>query len=119
MKSFRNLKVWEKAHQFTLAIYKASADFPQEERYGLTTQMRRAVVSIPSNIAEGCARSGDKEMARFLQIAMGSASELEYQLLLTRDLNFLDDQQHRTLETKLVEIKKMLTSLIFKLKANG
>lgn len=89
MKDFRNLKVWEKSHQLALAVYKATSTFPRHELYGLTSQIRRACASIPANIAEGCGRSGDAELARFLQIAMGSASELEYHLLLARDLGFL------------------------------
>jgi four helix bundle protein len=82
MRDFRELKVWEKAHQLALEIYKATSTFPKEERYGLTSQMRRATVSIPADIAEGCCRKGDAEFARFLQIAMGSASELEYHICL-------------------------------------
>jgi len=80
VKAFRDLKVWEKAHQLTLQVYKATAPFPKEEMYGLTSQIRRAAASIPANIAEGCGRSSDAELGRFLQIAMGSASELEYHL---------------------------------------
>ena len=90
MKDFRELKVWEKSHQLTLAVYKATTKFPKDEMYGLTGQIRRSCASIPANVAEGCGRGGDAELARFLQIAMGSASELEYHLLLSRDLNFLD-----------------------------
>jgi len=78
LKDFRKLKVWEKSHDLTLAVYKATAAFPRKELYGLTSQIRRACASIPANIAEGCGRGGDPELARFLQIAMGSASELEY-----------------------------------------
>ena len=89
MKDFRQLKVWEKSHQLALAIYKSTKEFPKEEVYGLTSQIRHASMSIPTNIAEGCGRNTDKEFARFLQIAMGSASEAEYQLILARDLNFL------------------------------
>src|SRR5688500_19694656 len=85
MKDFRQLKVWEKAHQVALAIYKATKEFPKEELYGLTSQIRRASMSIPTNISEGCGRNTDAEFARFLQIAMGSASETEYQLLLSHD----------------------------------
>lgn len=80
MRDFRELKVWEKSHQLTLAIYKITAIFPREELYGLTIQIRRASASIPANIAEGCGRNGVAELARFLHIAMGSASELEYHL---------------------------------------
>jgi four helix bundle protein len=89
MKSFRGLKVWHSAHQLTLAVYKATAKFPKEELYALTSQMRRAASSIPANIAEGCGRGTDADFGRFLQIALGSASELEYHLLLAFDLKLL------------------------------
>jgi four helix bundle protein len=89
MKNFRELKVWGKSHQLTLAVYKATTTFPREEEYGLTSQLRRACASVPANIAEGCGRGSEADFARFLQIAMGSASELEYHLLLARDLNLL------------------------------
>ena len=82
MKSFRDLQVWEKAHRLTLAVYSSTMEFPRDEQYGLTSQIRRASSSIAANIAEGCGRSGDGELRRFLEIAMGSASELEYHLLL-------------------------------------
>ena len=88
MKDFGDLKVWHEAHKLTLAVYRASAAFPREERYGLTAQMRRSAVSVPSNIAEGCGRRG-ADFGRFMQIAMGSACELEYQLLLARDLELM------------------------------
>jgi four helix bundle protein len=91
MQSFRNLRVWEKSHRLTLDIYASSKDFPKDEMFGLTSQMRRASASIGMNIAEGCCRKGDAEMVRFLQIAIGSASELEYQLLLVHDLKYLQD----------------------------
>ena len=104
MKNFRDLKVWHKSHQLTLEIYKATASFPKEERYGLTSQMRRASTSIPANIAEGCGRNGDTELARFLQIAMGSASELEYHLILARDLDLLPSPNYEQLERQTLEI---------------
>jgi len=85
VQSFRNLRVWEKSHRLTLDVYSLSKAFPRDEMYGLSSQMRRASASIGMNIAEGCCRKGDIEMARFLQISMGSASELEYQLLLAHD----------------------------------
>ena|SRR5208283_4061366 len=112
MKDFRDLEVWRKAHNATLAIYRATADFPKEELYGLTSQMRRCCASIPANIAEGCGRRGNGEFHRFLQIAMGSASELEYHLLLSRDLGLLELEKFRTLTPQVIEIKKMLASLI-------
>ena len=82
MKDFRQLKVWEKSHQLALTVYKATKGFPKEELYGLTSQIRRSSMSIPTNIAEDCGRNTDTDFARFLQMAMGSASETEYQLIL-------------------------------------
>jgi four helix bundle protein len=119
MRDFRNLKVWEKAHLLALALYKATATFPQAERYGLTSQMRRAAVSIAANIAEGCGRSGVAEFAHFLNVAMGSASELQYHLILARDLNLLNKQNHAMPEQQVTETKRMLTSWIQKLKADS
>ena len=116
MRDFRQLKVWEKSHQLTLDIYQATLLFPDHEKYGLTSQMRRSSASIPMNIAEGCGRNGNLELARFLQIAMGSASELEYQLLLTRDLSLLQETDYTPLQAQTVEVKKMLTALIKKLR---
>ncbi len=117
MRNFRELKVWEKAHQLTLSVYKATKIFPKEELYGLTSQMRRSCASIPANIAEGCGRKGSAELARFLQIAMGSASELEYHLLLAYDLDLLEGKNYESLSSKLTEIKRMLTAFIQKLNA--
>ncbi len=118
MKDFRSLQVWEKAHTLALDIYKNTASFPKEELYGLTSQIRRASVSIPSNIAEGCGRDGDAELKRFLLISMGSASEVEYQLLLARDLSFLKPDVYEQLNLQVVEIKRMLASFVKTLK-NG
>lgn len=101
----------------TLDIYRVTKDFPREELYGLTTQIRRSCASIPANIAEGCGRGGDAEFARFLQIAMGSASELQYHLLLARDLGLLNDLDYERLSQETTEVKQMLTSFIKKLKA--
>ncbi len=118
MRNYRNLLVWEKAHRLTLSIYKSTATFPGEERFGLTSQMRRAAASIPANLAEGCGRRSDKEMARFVQIAMGSGAELSYHILLARDLNFLDAKTHERLEADLAVIMRMMSSLSQKLKAS-
>jgi four helix bundle protein len=118
MKDFRQLKVWEKSHQLALAIYKATKAFPKEELYGLTSQIRRASMSIPTNIAEGCGRNTDREFARFLQIAMGSASETEYQLILARDLDFLPNDSYEQLHNEVEEIKRMLASLLKTLRAD-
>jgi four helix bundle protein len=112
MKDFRDLDVWRKAHHATLDIYRATADFPKEELYGLTSQMRRSCASNPANIAEGCGRRGNGEFHRFLQIAMGSASEFEYHLLLSHDLGFIEVKRFQTLTSQVQEIKKMLASLI-------
>ena len=119
MQDYRNLKVWERSHQLTLAIYKATSLFPKDELYGLTSQIRRSCSSIPANIAEGCGRDGDAEFARFLHIAMGSASELDYHLLLARDLGFLHDTNYERLENELREVRRMLNVFIQKLRANS
>ena len=118
MKDFRQLKVWEKAHAVTLAVYKATDKFPKHEVYGLTSQIQRAAASIPTNIAEGCGKDSDPELKRYLIIAMGSSSELEYLLLLAHDLGYLTDDTHRDLSGILVETRKMLNTLIQKLKSN-
>lgn len=118
MKDFRQLKVWEKSHQLALAIYKETKKFSKEEFYGLTSQIRRASMSIPTNIAEGCGRNTDAEFARFLQIAMGSASETEYQLILARDLEFLSKENHEKLHKEVEEVKRMLASLLKTLRAD-
>ena len=94
MQNFRDLKVWTKAHQLALDVYRATKSFPREELYGLTSQIRRSAVSVPSNIAEGCCRS-QGDFGRFIQIAAGSASELEYQLLLAKDLELLETPRFR------------------------
>ena len=114
MKDFRDLKVWEKAHRLTLGVYKATSRFPREELYGLTSQMRRCGTSIAANLAEGCGKRGNNEFQRYLQIASGSASELDYHLLLSRDLQFLGAADYEALAKELVELRRMLTSLILK-----
>jgi four helix bundle protein len=119
VQDFRNLKVWEKAHALTLDIYKASKSFPRDEMYGLTSQLRRASVSIGANIAEGTCRRGDVDFARFLQIAVGSASEVEYHLLLARDLNLLALADYQRLSEEAVEVKRMLALLMQKLRADS
>ncbi len=119
MRVFRDLKVWQKSHQMTLAIYEATKPFPKEELFGLTSQMRRSSASVPANIAEGCGRNSEAELARFLEIAMGSAAELEYHLLLSLDLNLLAQLEHEKLNAQVVEVKQMLTSLIKRIRAVG
>jgi four helix bundle protein len=117
MKDYRELKVWQKAHKLTLAIYRISADFPRAELYGLTSQLRRSCSSISANLAEGCGRNGDAELARFCSIAMGSASELDYHLLLAKDLNLIEPKNYGVLAEHTSEVKRMLTGLYQTLKA--
>jgi len=119
MRDFRELKVWEKAHRLSLEVYRRSNSFPAEERFGLTAQLRRSAVSIGSNIAEGCGREGERELSQFLRIAAGSVSELEYQLLLARDLDYLTDAHHRELERQAREVRRMLHGFLLKLTADG
>jgi len=118
VKDFHELKVWQKAHQLTLAVYQTTAAFPREELYGLTSQLRRASSSIGANLAEGCGRNGDAEFARFCSIAMGSASELEYHLLLARDLKLLKPADYDQLAPRTTELKRMLAGLLQKLTAD-
>jgi four helix bundle protein len=110
MQDFRNLKVWQKAHALTLAVYERTKGFPTEERYGLTSQLRRSCASIPANIAEGCARGGDLDFARFVCIAAGSASETDYHLLLAKDLQYLEDSIYQALFEQVSEVKRMLNT---------
>jgi len=117
MEDFKDLKVWAKAHQLTLAIYGITQKFPKAELFGLTSQIRRASASIGANIAEGCGRRSDPEMKRFVQIARGSASELEYHLLLARDLQLVTVDEFRDLEANVLEIQRMLASLTHRLGA--
>lgn len=114
MKDFRDLMVWQKAHQLTLMAYRCTINFPREEVYGLTSQIRRCAASIAANIAEGCGKRGNAEFQRFLGISTGSASELEYHFLLARDLKLLDESDYARLNAGVVEIKRMLASLVRK-----
>jgi four helix bundle protein len=110
VQDFRNLKVWQKAHALTLDVYRKSAGFPENERYGLTAQLRRSCASIAANLAEGCARGGDTEFARFVNIAMSSASETDYHILLARDLNYLKETDYLNLLEQVSEVKRMLNA---------
>src|SRR5580698_7228452 len=111
MKSFRDLMVWEKAHALALASYRGTAEFPKQEIYGLTSQIRRCSASIAANIAEGCGKRSNAEFQRFLHIAAGSASELEYHFLLAKDLGYLNETDYPLLSANVVEVKRMLASL--------
>jgi four helix bundle protein len=119
MKDFRSLKVWQKAHDLTLLAYKATLSFPRQESYGLVSQLRRASSSIAANIAEGCGCDGSREFARFLEIALRSASETEYHLLLARDIGYLELKSYEVLDDRVTEVKRMLTGLIQRLNAEG
>lgn len=118
MRDFRQIKIWEKAHRHVLEIYKATAGFPKEELYGITSQLRRASASIPANIAEGFGRGGNVELARFLQIGMGSANEVEYHVLLAKDLGFISEDAYDRLATQIIEVKRMLAALLMKVRAD-
>lgn len=118
MKDFRRLKVWEKVHCLTLDVYRVTAGFPREEMYGLTSQMRRCSASMGANIAEGCGKQGNNELHRFLYIASGSASELDYHLLLAKDLRYLSEEEYRRMDRSLVEARRMLTALLQKVSAD-
>jgi four helix bundle protein len=110
MQDFRNLKVWQKAHALTLAVHRQTRDFPSDEKFGITSQMRRSCASIPANIAEGCARGGDGEFARFVNIAAASASETDYHLLLAHELEYLDESAYQLLFAQVSEVRRMLNS---------
>ena len=115
MQDYRKLEVWKKSHKLTMLVYSATKSFPSDERYGLTSQIRRCSVSIPSNIAEGCGRSSNAELVRFLYIAMGSAQELDYQLYLSSELNYLAQGEYLELTAELTSLRKMLNAFIQKL----
>ena len=119
MKDFKELKVWGKAHEVTLAAYRVTQQFPKEELFCLTSQIRRASCSIGANIAEGCGRRSDGELARFLAIARGSAVELEYHLLLAHDLKLLSPAGFSALARQVDEIERMLTTLIQRVQPIG
>jgi four helix bundle protein len=117
MQDFTQLAVWQKAHNLTINIYKLTFNIPSEEKFGLISQIRRASVSIESNVAEGCGRDSDKEFARFINISMGSSFELRCQLLIVKDLGYIKLDQCQLLESKILEINKMLGGLLKKLRA--
>jgi len=119
VRDFRELEVWCKAHEVTLAVYRMTRMFPREEAYGLTAQMRRSAASICANTAEGCGRRGGRELARFLQIAAGSASELEYHLLLAADLKLVDGAAHGRVASLLTQVRRMLSGFLRTLRAKG
>jgi four helix bundle protein len=117
VKNFRDLQVWSKAHELTLRAYQVIANFPNQEVYGLTNQIRRCAASIGANIAEGCGKRGNAEFQRYLNIAAGSASELEYHFLLARDLHMLPDPDYAELDRGVVGVKRMLAALVRKVES--
>ena len=119
MRNYKDLLVWEKAHRLTLAVYKNTRSFPNDERFGLTSQIRRASASIAANLAEGCGRRSDGELGRFIQIAMGSGAELSYHLLLARDLGLLDGNVYQTLDRDLGAIMRMMSALSSKVRSHA
>ena len=118
MGNHRNLEVWQRAHRLTLDLYRCTDKFPKSELFGLVSQIRRASSSIGANLAEGCGRRRNRELARFSSIALGSANELEYHLLLARDLKFMDPEQHKDFEEQIQRIGRMLNGLVDKLRAH-
>lgn len=112
MQDFRNIKAWQKGHQVVLDVYRATASYPSAEIYGLTSQTRRAAVSVTSNIAEGCGRGSDADFARHLQIALGSAFEVDSLLLTARDLGFLPTESYEPLDEKVQEAKRILNAFL-------
>ena len=118
MKNFRDLQVWHKAHSLTLACYGITSTFPRQEVYGLTSQIHRCAASAAANIAEGCGKSGNGEFYRFLNIALGSTSELEYHFLLAHDLQFLAEEDYKDLNHRVIEVKRVLASLVCKVETD-
>jgi|ERR1017187_3007828 four helix bundle protein len=116
MQDFRKLQVWQKRHQLSLEVYRITVNFPRREIFGLSSQVRRAAVSITANLAEGCGRNTDADLVRFVQMAFGSACELESHLELARDLKYLSSSDHRKLLDQVVEIKRMLSGLLSKIR---
>jgi len=112
MQNYRNLDVWKISHELTMTIYRLTVEFPSDERFNLTSQIRRSGVSIPSNIAEGCGRSSNAELVRFLYIAMGSAQELDYQLFLSFELNYIYQENYESIKQHLTILQKKLNKFI-------
>ncbi|HEX8563891.1 MAG TPA: four helix bundle protein [Flavobacterium sp.] len=119
MKDYKKFVVWQKSHQLTLDVYRCTAEYPKEEMFGPVSQMRRSSSSVPTNIAEGCGRNSEKDFCRFLIISFGSANELEYQVMLSTDLRFVQTKDSKALPSQIVEVKKMLSSLIKKIELSA
>ncbi|MEZ4853202.1 four helix bundle protein [Flavobacterium sp.] len=115
MIDYKNYKVWQKSHQLVIDVYKLTGTFPKSEQFNLVSQINRAAVSIPTNIAEGCGRETQKELIRFLYFSSGSSHELEYLILISKELNFIQEENYNKILNEIIEIKKMLASLIRKI----
>lgn len=116
MKDYRRLMVWEKAHRLVLEVYKLTCTYPREEQFNLISQLRRAATSVPTNIVEGCGRFTQKDFAKFLQDAFGSAQEIEYLLFLSFELTYIDNEKYNVINTQVNEVKAMLLSLLEKIR---
>jgi len=115
MRDFRTYTVWQQSHKLVLAMYKLTKDFPSDEKFGIISQLRRASTSIPTNFAEGCGKNSEKEFARYLSIAYGSTSEVDYLMLLSKDLDYISPNDYESTKTEIVSIQKQLYVLIQKL----
>ena len=116
MKNYRDLNVWKSGHALTLEVYRQTKAFPKDELFGVTSQMRRAASSIPANLAEGCGREGDAELKRFVTIALGSACELDYFVLLAGDLGYLTTEAQTNLAADTLLLRRQLGAFVKKLR---
>jgi four helix bundle protein len=112
MRDFHSLVVWQKAHALALSVYRITKRFPDDERFGLVSQLRRSTASVPANLAEGCGRGSEQDFARFVQMAMGSATEVEYHIVLAKDLGYVEADDFEVLTESVQEVKRMLVSLL-------
>ena len=116
MQNYKTLIVWKKAHALVLLLYKLTANYPKVEQFALTSQLRRAAASVPCNMAEGCGKHTQSDLANFLQTALGSSNEVEYLLLLSHELGYLQDDSFRDSDSQVNEVKTMLITLINKIR---
>lgn len=116
MQDYKRLEVWKLAHEVTLDVYRLTKGFPSDERFGVTSQLRRSMASVGANLAEGCGRGSDADFAKFVQIAIGSASETDYHLLLARDLGYLEATTHQEIASRLASVRRMLSALLNRLR---
>jgi four helix bundle protein len=119
LRDFKNLHVWEKSHRLALAVYRESSELPESERFGLQSQMRRAAVSVPANIAEGYGRETDREFVRFLHVSAGSATELEYHLLLAWELGYISAEAYGNLNDQVLEVQRMIAGFIRRIQSGS